>query len=220
MYESIYYVQDSEIASLRLKFEAMENNLTDRKALSSELSDRYSEAQRDIHRKQEEILSLKVSIENLQATMNEKDEKLKENANLNDVLRKKIVDLEEAIEEVKRSEELKCLEAVVAARQEESEKCKVVEHLLSQVRVDLEEAKRTNEELEKEKSRLVAMSEQAKTSAQGLEEYKIRAQKALKQVSRKSSYRICMPYVYISFVCIFLMSRFRLIAMWRLLQIV
>ncbi|CAE7651850.1 unnamed protein product, partial [Symbiodinium microadriaticum] len=97
--------KDSEVASLRLKFEAMENSMTDRKALSSELADRYSEAQRDIQRKREEISSLQVSVESLQSVITQKEKEVKDGNEKCNNLQNKISELEGVLEGVRREGE-------------------------------------------------------------------------------------------------------------------
>ena len=167
---------------MRLKLDALENSLADKKALSSELSDRYSEAQRDIQRKQEEILSLQVSVESLNSTLVQRDREAKDKDEAIAKLLHQIGELEGSMQEVRREGEVTCGETVKALEAARAKAVEGLERRLQEQATLLAQEEARRKVVEGERDHLQSLSEKASLSARGLEEYKSRAQKALKQV--------------------------------------
>mmetsp|Transcript_21575 Transcript_21575/g.31377 ORF Transcript_21575/g.31377 Transcript_21575/m.31377 type:complete len:821 (-) Transcript_21575:125-2587(-) len=179
--------KDSEVTSLRLKLDAIENNLSDRKALSSELSERYSEVQRDLQRKQEEIDSLLAAQENSVRQLMEKEQEAQNKSKEVEDLR---VRLRETMEEVQREAERAQERCDIAERESHA----AAERRVTEMACALEEnralldGERTKvRDLEEQITCMQEKSMEIRSSAQSLEDYKSRAQKALKQANATSA---------------------------------
>jgi len=179
--------RESEITSLRLKLETVDHTLSDRKALSSELAERYSELQRDMQRKLEELSSKDAFAEDLQRSISDQKEQI---ASLN----ARLTDGEAALEEAQRqsSTEVAALhESFTSTLQDERDK---IERLKKERAAAAAEAERQMEALleESDSLRLQVSSLQEQVdkgvgSKKTLEEYKLRAQKAVKQANTTSA---------------------------------
>jgi chromosome segregation ATPase len=148
--------------------------------LSSELADRYGEAQRDIKRKVDEISSLNVALQSLK-----QEERLKEDSLL--LCQSELQGMKEEREHLQRvmvhkDQAIAQGQGIISKLKEEVERLSPLEQLVTSLREEREQEGERVVSLQRQCQDLAKAVDAAQNSAQNLEEYKARAQKAIKQV--------------------------------------
>ena len=161
--------KESEVLSLRLKLENAERTVSDQRAMSSELTDRYGEVQRELSRSKEKVAEQILQIEELQR-------ELQSAVSATSGLAAEATATQDKLEQEKVSA-ARLQERLVSVGAEWEGKLSSIQKTLS--------AKIT--ELQTENENLLQRLRSEDETAKALEEYKKRAQIALKKANSTSS---------------------------------